>query len=129
MNAAGSGERCGGTVESHAGKPVETDELDQGLDVRLRAPQQNGTPAAAQAPGEHRQIDHQRGVRERELSEVDDDIHLCTEGPYQRRAPQALGGPILIPDATQDRRVVGELDDGENLQNLAVAVANFKCTL
>ena len=73
--------------------------------------------AAPQAVREHREVNHQRRVREYEISEVDEDIALGPECEDERSSPEALGAPILVPGTQQHRRVVGELDDRENPTN------------
>jgi hypothetical protein len=67
----GSGERGGSALESHARQPMKTDKLDQGSDLRLRPAQQKLPATGAQPAREHRQIDHQRGVGEHQLAQVD----------------------------------------------------------
>ena len=78
-----------GTVEAHAGQPVQPDELDQRADLRLGAAEQDRAAMRAQAAREHRQIEHQRRVGEHELAEVDDDVGLGADRPRQacRRRP------------------------------------------
>jgi hypothetical protein len=62
-----------------AREAVQADELDQPLDLRLGAAQQQLATAPAQAPGEQCQVDHQRCVGEGEFGEVDDDVSLSCE--------------------------------------------------
>jgi len=61
--------------------------------------------------GQHGQIEHQRGVGEYQPAQIDDDIALCPERTGQRPASQALGSPVLVAGASQERRIVRELDD------------------
>ena len=60
---------------------MQADELDQMHDLRLRALQQQAPlTAPPQAMREHRQVDHQRGVGEHKITQVDEHIALCAEG-------------------------------------------------
>jgi hypothetical protein len=65
--------------EPDARKPVQTGHLDQGLDLRLGTAQEQSAPAHAQPPCEHGEIEHERGVSERKLGQVDDDVGLRTD--------------------------------------------------
>jgi hypothetical protein len=62
-----------------ARQAIEPDELDQPLDLRLGASQQQRSPPPAQAAGEQREVDHQRCVREREFRKIDNDVCLRAE--------------------------------------------------
>jgi hypothetical protein len=44
--------------------------------VRLRAAQRHATAGLPDAAGDHREVDHERRVRERELAQVDEDLAL-----------------------------------------------------
>jgi hypothetical protein len=55
---------------------VESHHLDERLDLRLRAAEEQRAPADAEPAGEHGEIEHQRRVSENELGEVDDDVGL-----------------------------------------------------
>jgi hypothetical protein len=115
--ADGLGERRRRTFESDARKAVQTDDLDQRPDLRLRTTEQDRAPMRAQPAREHRQVDHQRRVREHELREVDDDVRLSPEGAGQRLPPASLRRSILVTSAAQNRRLVIEVDDAPNLPN------------
>jgi metal-sulfur cluster biosynthetic enzyme len=105
----------------HARQPVQPDQLDQALDLRLRAAQRHPAAGLAQAAGHHREVDHQRGVGERQLREVDEQVAVRRERPRERSAPQRLRGPILITGAGEDRRFFAEGDDPGNLPQTALA--------
>jgi hypothetical protein len=98
---------------------VESDQLDQRPDLRLGAAQQDRASAAAKAARQHRQVKHQRRVREDQLAQLDDDVGFGSERTGERTPAPALGTPILVAGASQDRRVVSELDDRAKLQNPA----------
>jgi hypothetical protein len=98
---------------------VQSDQLDQRPDLRLWAAQQDRASTAAKAARQHRQVKHQRRVREDQLAELDDDVGLGPERPRERTSSAALGTPILVAGASQDGRVVSELDDCATLQNPA----------
>jgi acetylornithine deacetylase/succinyl-diaminopimelate desuccinylase-like protein len=112
-----SGDRRGGPVEPHARQPVQPHHGDQGVDLGLRAPQQHDPAAPAQTPGEHGQVQHQGGVCEGQLGQVDDEVTGGPKSTGQRSAAQALGSPILVAGTSQDGRIVRELDDPGTLYN------------
>jgi metal-sulfur cluster biosynthetic enzyme len=114
-----SGER--GPLGRHARQAVEADELDEPLDVRLGAAQRHAAPGLAKAARDHREVDHQRRVGERQVRQVNQQIAVDRERSRQRSAPQRLGRAVLIPRARQDRRVFAERDDGGNLPQTAAA--------
>ena len=97
---------------------MQADHLDHRADLGLRASQQNRSAADPQAPGEHREVEHQRCIGEHQLAEIDDHVGLGTQRASQRGSPASLRGPILVAAATEDRRLVIEVDDGENLQKI-----------
>jgi hypothetical protein len=94
---------------------MKTHPLDQLEDLRLRVTQTQRAPARAQPPGDHREVEHQRRVGEHELREVDDDIALGSDGTDESLAAGALGRPVLVSPAPEDRRLVIEVDDRANL--------------
>jgi metal-sulfur cluster biosynthetic enzyme len=115
----GSGERR--PLGRHARQPVEADELDEALDLRLRAAQAHAAPGLAQAPRDHREVDHQRRVGERQLREVDEQVVVGRQRARERAAAQRLRGAILITGAGEDRRFFAERDDPGNLPQTAPA--------
>jgi metal-sulfur cluster biosynthetic enzyme len=90
---------------------VQADELDQRADLGLSIAQQDRAAAYPQAACQHRQVEHQRCVREHELAEVDDDVRLGGDRAHERAAPTCLRRPVLVTAATQDRGFVCKLDD------------------
>jgi hypothetical protein len=56
----------------------------------------------ALALGEAREVDHQRGVREAQLGEVDDDVASGPQGGRKRPTTTTAGGAVLIPGDAQD---------------------------
>jgi hypothetical protein len=94
--------------------------LDQRPDLRLGAAQQDRPPVGAEATGEDGDVEHQRGIGEDQLGQVDDDVCLGPDGPGQGRTPEALRVAVLITAATQRGRLVIEVNDGETLVNVAV---------
>ena len=111
----GSGERRPGPLDSDAGQAVKTHPLDQLEDLRLRVAQAQGAPVRPEAPGDHREVEHHRRVGEHELGEVDDDVALGSDGTDESLAAGALGRPVLVSPAAENRRLVIEVDDRENL--------------
>jgi hypothetical protein len=102
---------------------MQSDQLDQRQDLRLRSTQQDRAVADPQAARKHRQVEHQRRVGEDELAQVHDDVRLGPERPTQSATSPALSGAVLIANAPEDRRVVSKLDDSSNLHNLPDAGA------
>jgi hypothetical protein len=94
---------------------VQPDELDQRADLRLGAAQQQRAALRAEPLGEHREVDHQRGIGEHELGQIDDYIGLRAERARQSWPASSLCRPILIPAASQNRRFFIEIDDFTNL--------------
>ena len=93
--------------------------LDDGLHGWLGVMQAQSAAVDPQAPGQNREIEHQRGVAEGQLGQVDDHVRAHLDGPGKGTAPVPLGGPILISSTTQDRGGVIEFDDPGNLHNRA----------
>jgi hypothetical protein len=100
---------------------VKADDLDHRPDLGLGAPQQDRPPTHAQTSSEHREIQHQRGVGEDELAQIDDDVILGGERAGERRAPAALRRPVLVAATAQDRGLVLEVDDRRNLPKVRTA--------
>lgn len=98
---------------------MQTDRFDQFPDLRLGALQLQRPSAAAQSPRQHRQINHQRAVGKRQVREVDNHVCLGFERSRERATAQALRRAILVSRADQDRRIVGKLDDVDNLYEYA----------
>jgi hypothetical protein len=94
---------------------VQADGLDHGQDLWLRTPQANRRAADTEAASEHGQVKHHRRIGERQLTEVNDDIGLSADGTRQRRAPDSLRRPVLVPAAAQGCGGVIEIDDRGNL--------------
>ena len=111
VRLAGLRQRGGGVVEVDAGEPVKPDELDQAQDLRLGRVKAQRTAARPQAPGESRQVEHQRGVGERERGEIDDDVVLSSDRERQCPSTRALRGAIFVAPAAQDSGAFIELDD------------------
>ena len=111
--AARSGEGGERGSATHAGQPVQADDLDQPPDLRLGVAQQHPPPGDAQAAREHREVEHQRGVGERELAEVDDDVG---RRPPSARESAAAGSPASRCPRRRSSagpRAVREGDDAE----------------
>jgi hypothetical protein len=87
---------------------MDPDDLDQRLDLGLWCPQHDRPSVGAQPPGQQRQVHHQRGVGEREVGQVDDDVGLRTDRPRQRPAPTSLGAAVLVARATKQWGLLAE---------------------
>jgi hypothetical protein len=73
----------------------------------------------AQATGQCAEVQHQRGVRKRELGEIDDHVPLRADRSCESLPPVSLGRPVLVASTTQGPGGVIELDDPGKLQNEA----------
>ena len=102
-------------VEADGGQAVEADGLDQRADVRLRAVEPQRPALGAQALREDGQVDHQRGVGEGQLGEVDDDVARRLEGRGDRPAASTAGRSILVPRDPEDRQLLVEVNDAGKL--------------
>ena len=100
---------------------MKADDLDHRPDLGLGATQQDLPPTHAQTSSEHREVQHQRGVGEDELGQIDDDVVLGGERPSERGAPAPLCRPVLVAAAAQDRGLVLEVDDRRNLPKVRTA--------
>jgi hypothetical protein len=98
---------------------VEPDELDQGHDLWLCSAEPDAPAANPEAARQHREVDHQRGVRECQFGEVDDDVCLRANRPRQRAATDSLGCPVLVAAAAECGGGFIESDDYRNLPNRA----------
>jgi hypothetical protein len=98
---------------------VQADHLDQPADLRLRAADPQLALVRAQPLREARQVDHQRGVREAQLGEVDDDVARRRERGRQRAAAAAAGRPVLVTRDPEDRPLLIEADDPDKLVQTA----------
>jgi hypothetical protein len=95
---------------------MQTDGLDQRADVRLRVREPQRHPAGAQALRQARQIDHQRGIGERQPGQVDDDVPRRGQGRRERTAAAAARRPVLIPLDSEDGQLCVEGDDFVTVQ-------------
>jgi hypothetical protein len=71
----------------------------------------------AQPAGQCGEVEHQRGIAEYELAQVDDHVVRGVDGLGEGAAAVPLRRPILVASTTQYRGVVIELDDVSNLHN------------
>jgi metal-sulfur cluster biosynthetic enzyme len=94
---------------------VKADQYDQGTDLGLGGAQKHDPAPTAQPARQHGQIEHQRGVGEGQVAEIDHEVTLGPKSTGQRSASEALGCPVLVAGASQDGRIVRELDDPGNL--------------
>ena len=85
--------------------------LDQHPDLGPGAAESDYPPAGAHTPREHREIEHQRGIGEDQLGEIDDHIALRADRSDQRGAARALRAPVLVAATAKYRRLVIKDDD------------------
>jgi hypothetical protein len=98
---------------------MESHQLDQRPDLGLGAPQQDGPAVGPEATSQDGDVEHQRGVGEDELGQVDDDVGLGPDGADQSRPPGPLRVSVLVSAAAEGGRLVIEVDDCETLMNIA----------
>jgi metal-sulfur cluster biosynthetic enzyme len=91
---------------------VHADDLDHAPDLGLRVAQLQQAARAPQAPGDDREVEDERAVGERELTQLDDDVALTGKGAGESRAPPPARRNVLVSRAAQNGRLFGELDDG-----------------
>ena len=98
-------------LHAYAGQTMKPDELDQRSDLRLRAPDQDLPSPHAQTARQYGEIQHQRGVSERQVAEIDHDVGLRANRAGQRAATDSLGRPVLVAGAPKRCGVFIEADD------------------
>jgi len=106
--AGGPGAERQRAVEVDAGQHVDPDDLDQRLDLWLGAAEHDRAAVSPQSPGQKRQVDHQRGIGERQLGQVDDQVGLGSQRARQGATTAPLGAADLVAGATEDGRLVAE---------------------
>ena len=94
---------------------MQTEHLDQRADLRLCSADADRAAVSPEPASQDREVEHQRGVGEDELGEVDDDVGLRANGPGQGWTPHALSIAVLVTAATKGRRLVVEVNDARNL--------------
>jgi hypothetical protein len=87
--------------ERNRGLAIEPDEPDQRAYLRLRRAQVHAPPLRAQALGEHREVDHERRIREAQIGEIDPDVTRRMQRGGQRTTPQSGRRPVLVPTYEQ----------------------------
>ena len=103
----------GQRLDAHAVQAVQADVLDELADLRLRAAYSELGARRAQAPREHRDVEHERRVGEREVREVDGDVGAADERAREGATATRLRRPHLVAAAAQHGWAVVERDDGE----------------
>jgi metal-sulfur cluster biosynthetic enzyme len=109
------GGRRSGRLGDHvdARQAVEPDDLDQPLDVRLGVADDDLAARVADAPREHREVEHERRVREREIAEIHAELVAAGEDRAGEIATTpTLRRTILIPRDSQQEALFVKLDDG-----------------
>jgi hypothetical protein len=89
----------GGRQHRYAGEAVQAYVFDERDDVRLWVVEQKLQSGLAQTPSDHREVEHERGIREDELGEVDDDVRGGLQRLRERPPAQRLRGAILVAAA------------------------------
>jgi hypothetical protein len=117
VGLVGEGRR--GTFKVHAGQAVQPHLLDDCAHRGLRIAQPKRAAVGPQPPRQDGEIEHQRGVPEHQVGQVNDHIAPRLDGPGKRAPTETLGGPVLISSTTQYRGGVIELDDPGNLHKSA----------
>ena len=84
------GERRRGAFERDRRQAVQADVLDQRHHLRLGAADEDLAALRSQAAGQDRQVEHHRGIRERQLREIDGHVRLGAERPHHRATAPTL---------------------------------------
>jgi hypothetical protein len=100
---------------------MEPEHLDQGADLGLGAADTDRPAVRSQPASQEGEVEHQRGIGEHQLGEIDDDIGLRADGSGQRGPPESLGVAVLVATAAEGRRLVVEVNDPRNLLNACAA--------
>jgi metal-sulfur cluster biosynthetic enzyme len=101
----------GQRLDVHALQAVQSDALDELADLRLGAAHVQLRAPRPQPAREHRDVQKEGGVGERQLGEIDDDVGPAHERARECAAAARLRRPYLVAAAAKYRRVVVELDD------------------
>ena len=105
----------GNVFESHARQAAEAHQLDQSHHLRLRGAQAQHALLDPQPARKHAEVEHQRRVRENQAAEIDDHVPLRADRSRQRPPTRALGAPVFLASAVQDRGAFIEVDDRGNI--------------
>ena len=84
------GERRRDAFEPDRRQAVQADVLDQRHHLGLSAAHQDLAPLRPQPTGQDREVEHHRGVRERQLGQVDGHVRLRAKRADHRAPPPAL---------------------------------------
>jgi metal-sulfur cluster biosynthetic enzyme len=98
---------------------MQTHELDQRADLGLGTAQQDRPTVGAQAPSQNGDVEHQWGVGEDQLGQIDDDVGLGTNRSRQSGSTDGLRVAIFIATAAERGRLVIEVDDRSTLVKAA----------
>jgi metal-sulfur cluster biosynthetic enzyme len=94
---------------------VQSEGLDQPPHGRLGTAQDHAALGAAQAAGDHREVEDQRRVGHPQRAEVHEQVAVGAQRTRQGAATPALRGGPFLTRADEDGGLVGVLDDGRNL--------------
>jgi hypothetical protein len=106
-----SGEDGLAALGDDAGEAVEPHHLDHAPHLGLRVAHVQAAVGDAQAPGEDRQVEHQRAVGERQLLEVDGDVAAGADRAGQGGASAPLRGDVLVATAAEQSLLFDERND------------------
>jgi hypothetical protein len=98
--------------------PAEPAKLDQPSDLGLGAPHEHPALGLTQALSEHRKVEHERRVRERELGQIDDEVSARGQRARKITTPKPLRGEVLVACAAQHPQAFLEGDDVQKLAKL-----------
>ena len=99
----------------HAVKAVKADALDELAHLGLGAAHSQLGARRAQAPGEHRDVQHERRIREGEVREIDEHVAAADERAREGATTTRLRRPHLVAAAPQHGWAVVERDDPRKL--------------
>ena len=99
----------------NAREAMKPEHLDQGADLGLGAADTDRPAVRPQPPSQDGEVEHQRGVGEHQLGEIDDDVGLRAYRSGQRGAANSLSVAVLIAMTAEGRRLVVEVNDSLKL--------------
>ncbi len=95
----------------NAREAMQPEHLDQSADLGLGAADTDRPAVRPQPPSQDGEVEHQRGVGEHQLAEIDDHVGLGADRSGQRGASKSLRIAVLIATAAEGRRLVVEVND------------------
>ena len=94
---------------------MDSGELDQHEDLGLGTIQAQGAPPDPEPARKRREIQHQRGIGEDQIGEIDDHVTLGLDRAGKAGTPGSLSRSVLVASTVKHGLPVIEVDDPGNL--------------